>query len=745
MRKTLIVICSIFLLGAVWLCVAAPRGELLANIPFGVLTLDSRGDILRLGLASDDKYRLKIGLDQISPEAVEAALEYEDHYFFQHPGINPISFVRAAISCITGRRMGASTLTMQVVRLIYDLRTNSISGKLKQIWLALAIEIGHSKHEILEAYFNLAPYGGNIEGIEAASRIYFHKSASRLTALESRALAIVPQNPNARNPANGKAFDVARARLEANLTKTPLKIYAPAESPFLAPHLALELENSVRIGNIQTSIERDLQIMLERSLKSYIASVRHYGIHNASALLLRWTDMQVCGLVGSADFNSGAISGQIDGTNARRSPGSTLKPFIYALALEQGLIHPKSILPDSPCSYGGYDPENFDRNFRGPIPAHEALKTSRNLPAIHLAVQLRQPGLYGMLRNAEVKFQFGPEHYGLALALGGAEVTMRELASLYAMLPNQGLWQPLRFMKKDAVTAWRRIISPEAAWLTLDMLARPEAFVQSGGNLIPYYYKTGTSNGFHDAWTAGIIGDYVLIVWLGNFDNRANPNLVGATAALPLFEELARSLAILRQLTPPQKSPDLKLAAAEVCPATGDIFTGQCAYTEPVLLITGVSPTRETGVLRRILIDEASGLRSCAEAGRPAREVWHEFWPSDLRDIFAKAGIHKADPPEWLPQCRRDHAKAAPPRIALPKKNVVYQLRLGDNAFKLPLQAAADADAGRIYWYAGSVYIGSANPGETTYWRPDPGKYTITAIDEAGRSARQECEIVALP
>ena len=463
-----------------------PPPPLLDGVPFARLVTDADGGILRIGLAKDQTYRLRVRLDDIAPEAVQALIRYEDRHFWAHPGVNVPSLLRAAWGTYLGgeRRRGGSTITMQGARLRLGLTTWDIGGKLRQIWTALLLERHYSKQEILEAYFNLAPYGGNIEGIEAAARIYFDKPASRLTVMESHALAVIPQNPVQRHPLRGKDFAAVRARLERLLTEDadggpregplpPLRVRSPARLPFLAPHVCAELladsDASAPRGVMATGIEPDLQRLLEERLSGLTARGRAYGIRNAAAMLVRTSDMRVCALAGSAGFHDAAIDGQVDGSRARRSPGSTLKPFIYALALEQGLIHPMTLLIDSPRSFGGYDPENFDRGFRGPLPAHAALKASRNLPAIILAEQLAEPGLYGFLKKAGVQLPRPPEHYGLALVLGGAEVSMRELAALYAMLANQGLWQPVR-LRRDLPAA-----APDTALAAF--LAEGQAFL----------------------------------------------------------------------------------------------------------------------------------------------------------------------------------------------------------------------------------------------------------------------------
>lgn len=756
---------TLLLLGWFALGFVAPP-PLLEGVPFGRVVLDAEGGILRVGMAEDGIYRLRVRLDDIAPSAVEMLVRYEDRHFFSHPGVNALSILRAAWTTYLSRerRVGGSTITMQVARMRLGLDSSSIAGKLKQIGYALLLERHYDKQDILEAYLNLAPYGGNVEGIEAAARIYFGTSAARLNSMESCALTVVPQNPVRRDPVRGPDFDTARLRLHrllgeingAGADEAPrLRVRPLSRLPFKAPHLCTELlaepGAGVSQGRIVSTIEPDLQAMLEDCLSSFRERGRSFGLNNASALIVHAPTMRVCALAGSADFFDASIRGQVDGTRAKRSPGSTLKPFIYALALEQGLIHPMTLLIDSPRSFGGYDPENFDKGFRGPVHAHDALKASRNLPAIILAEQLAEPGLYDFLKLAQVSLPMPKEHYGLALVLGGAEVTMRELAALYAMLANQGLWHPLRFRHDQALGVPRRLLSPEAAYVALRMLEKEEDRIRTREGFLPLRCKTGTSNGFRDAWTAGLVGEYVLVVWAGNFDGSPHPCLVGGRTALPLFREAAQGLGALRPLIDPlpAQRPALELAEIPVCTSTGDVDVSRCADTTDTLFIPGVSPIRDSGVLRPILIDKATGLRACDHTDG-IEEVFWEFWPSDIRAIFAQAGISKPQPPDWLPVCkgREDSLSASgrPPRIILPKKDITYHRSIGGQNRPIPLSAAADPGVSRMHWFAGLSYLGSAAPGEPFLWEPEQaGEFEIIAVDDKGRSTRQVCRVQLAP
>ncbi len=749
---------SVICLGAWLILVLLPCPHPLDGRSFSRVINDRQGELLRLSLAPDQKYRIRIRLEDIPPEALNAILEYEDRHFWRHPGVNPLSLVRAALGMAGGgRRMGGSTITMQVARLVHGLKTGSLPDKIRQIWLALHLERHYSKAEILESYFNLAPYGGNVEGLGAAALIYFHKSAAQLNRDESIALMLVPQNPVARRPSirNSAFWEAVRRQWHAREEYAPLRIFGPADLPFAAPHLCAELLALPGAAAIHTTLDAATQRRVETVLGRYIRRHAACGLNNAAALLVHWPSMEVRALAGSADFYNADIDGQVDGTRARRSPGSTLKPFIYALALEQGLIHPQTLLADTPRSFAGYEPENFDRAFRGPIPAAAALRASRNVPALALAARLTEPDLYDFLRRGGVNFLSGKEHYGLSLVLGGAEVTMREMAVLYAMLANGGVWRPLQLTRETEQQGKSPVglplLSPEAAFVVLRMLeeSTPDSLVPShGGAVLPLRFKTGTSNGFRDAWAAGVFGPYVLVVWVGNFDNTSNPLLVGRLAAAPLFMEMARMLAAVEALrdTLAQPGSELNLEEMEVCTATGDLDTSLCADTTRIWFIPGISPVRPSGIFRRIHLDRETGLRACApEAGRTQEVVW-EFWPSDLAAMFEQAGRPKVPPPPYEESCREGPSQGSPPVIHQPGERLTFHASLARGGkTDLVLLAHADGDTDRLRWFVNSRHVGDSAPGAPLLYRTGPGLLHVLVVDGTGRTATRVIEVKAAP
>jgi len=755
-----------------------PKPHLLDETSFSPCYVDRNGKLLRLGLAEDDRYRVYVPLEKISPQLIEMTLRHEDRYFHEHAGFNPIALLRASWSDARGqgRRLGASTITMQLARLHYRLNTRTIAGKLEQIVAAIHIECHCSKHEILEAYLNLAPYGRNIEGVGAASLIYFGKEPAELSPVEAMTLAVIPQSPARRSPGTA-AHDLAlrKAReilltqwLEAHpedarlrsVLAMPLEMKLPRDLPFRAPHLVEEMMGAGTMPRAETRLTLDLglQDLLERQVTQYLAARETDGFKNACALLIDYRTMEVRAAVGSADFRRADIDGQVDGLRAQRSPGSALKPFIYALAMDEGLIHPNSLLKDAPESFDGYDPENFDHQFAGPIKAKDALIQSRNVPAVDLESRLDpQRNLYTLLRDAGIRRLQPESHYGLTIALGSAEVSPEEIGTLYAMLANRGVLRPLRRTLDEPADAGARMISPEASYLTLDMLkdaVRPDAVnvPRLLGETRPVAWKTGTSFSFRDAWSAGVFDNYVLVVWVGNFDGTANPEFVGRTAAAPL---LFRMIDALRACEPAPaetcftRTSDLNLREVDLCAVSGMIAGPNCPRTVKGWFIPGKSPIAACDVHRRVWVDNATGLRlsEAPENSATAHAEVCEFWPSDLEKLFQAAGLPRVSPPAMV--ARTGSAMVASvqdadkgPRIVSPKKGLIYHVRVGAAGDEvLNLEATAETSREHLRWFVDASYLGVSEPSSALLWKLQPGRHVIRAVDDAGRADSREITV----
>jgi penicillin-binding protein 1C len=754
-------------LGWWWL----PRPDLYGGTPYSTAWFDQKGRLLRLALAADDRYRLKIPLKSVSSVMQQTTLLYEDQNFYGHAGVDLAALLRAAWQTyvVGGRKVGGSTLTMQVARLRYR-HCHDIWGKLAQIARAIQIERHYSKQEILAAYFNLAPYGRNIEGIEAASLIYFNKLASELTLPEAMALSVVPQNPVRRNPtrASGfKALKQARDRLfqrwlaqhpqetiRHGQMALPLMVRSPEAMPFYAPHFVNDLKGGP--GRVITSLDLNLQKQVETTLTRFVARRREEGINNAAVLLVERHTMEVVALVGSANFYDRTIQGQVNGTSAKRSPGSALKPFVYALALDQGLIHPMTLLKDAPSRYGAYTPENFDQVFLGPVLAKDALILSRNVPAVNLTADLKGGGLYKLLQQAGVKRLREPEFYGLALVLGGAEVTMQELVQLYAMLANGGKLKPLRMMHQEVPPESEiQLLSAEAAFITLDMLRDnpPPNHADLPGSLKkPSWiaWKTGTSYSFRDAWAVGVSNRWVVAVWVGHFNGRGNPAFVGRTAAGPLLFDLLNQLKTHKKKSDrrPLPPPELNLKQVDMCLETGDLPGRYCPHTTPGWFIPGVSPIRVSTVHRAIPIDMATGKRACYFDPRNSRMEVFEFWPSDLARIFQRAGVVRRSPPAYLASCALEQqaSRGIAPRIITPSPTVHYTARYGQKQpDPIPFEAVTDADVETLYWFVDNRLVGVSRANDAFIWQAESGRHNVLVIDDHGRTDKVTLKVHAVP
>lgn len=713
------------------------------------------GQLLRLALAPDEQYRLWVPLAEIDPRLPQAVLLYEDRWFYWHAGVNPAALLRAAAATYTGgSRRGASTISMQLARRLYRIQSQSPAGKLRQVAAALWLEACYSKRELLEAYLNLAPYGGNIEGVGAASLIYFKKRAAQLSLPEILSLAVIPQNPRKRGGVQPADLQAARTRLAAvwrarhgdAVTAAPVLAGVKA-LPFLAPHLTDRLLREQHGGEIFSGLDLRAQQSLERIIAQFVDNHRGVGVANASAMLLDRDSGEVRALVGSNGYFDVAIAGQVNGTEAKRSPGSTLKPFIYGMALDQGLLHPATILKDTPTAFGPFSPENFDGRFIGPIAAQEALVRSRNVPAVALASKLANPNLYDFLKNAGVTRLASEQHYGLSLALGGGEVTMEELARMYLMLANRGLMLPLRHQKmaSGAHQDAPRLLSEEAAFVTLQMLRTNQRPDTGEVAMPPVAWKTGTSWGFRDAWTAGVFGRHVLVVWVGNFDGSGNPAFVGIQTAAPLFFRIVDSLRAQGLDKPePDGPPPKGVTRIEACTASGDLPNDLCTERSSTWFIPGKSPIRISQLHRAVVVDAVTGAPTCARGAGTRTEVF-EFWPTDMQRLFREAGMPRRQPPK-LPECADGaDTDGDGPAIVAPNKSTTYTVRLS-KPVPLALRANALGAHDTLFWFANGGLVGKGRPGEALAWTPTaPGRIQLRVVDQQGRFDSRDIDVEFVP
>ena len=800
--KKLRYIILILLLGfAYWHLQQSPAHNLLKGFPSGVAIYDRNKNLLRISLSEDQKYRLIKPYQDFPLALKQATISYEDKDFYHHHGVDLAALFRAAYQTyIKGdRKVGASTITMQLARLKWQINSSAPLGKLKQIFRAIQLEAQYSKQAILEAYLNLAPYGGNIEGAHAASLIYFGKPVSELNQLEAISLAVIPQNPNARMPehqANQRVIRKAAKRLYGNapalfedLSPDSLNLILSyktrKEVPFEAPHFTQYVLSSV-LGKQQsdaiTSLDLNKQKHLENVLKKRIAQTAEFGINNASAVLLNHRTMEVEAMLGSADFLNKHIEGQVNGTIAKRSPGSTLKPLLFALGFDAGLIHPHTLLKDLPARYLGFSPENADSLYIGPISASDALLSSRNVPAVELQKQLLQFPEFDFYNALDAYgIDLRPRgYYGLALSLGGMEISMLELLKIYASFANGGHIKEIKTLTQKATQqatqlstqqnneALARIFSKEASFMLLSTLAkhkRPGAYQSHSNrfvaklNSVPdIAWKTGTSWGFRDAWAVGISGDYILAVWVGNFDGKANPSFKGFEAAGPILFDMFDKLVQVDEIDSGWRIENAfrhlkgSVKTVSVCQKTGDLNEQGCPKQIDTLFIPGKSPIKNANVFRPINIDIETGLRACDEFSGRKKTQYFEVWPNDIRANFESAGINTRNIPDYHPTCKA-HAfentinLLSAPKITSPANGQTFVIRLQNSSetqSKIALKATVDGATKRLNWFVDGKFIGSVKPQETLFYTPTAGEKMISLSDDQGQVVSTKITVEAI-
>ncbi|MDE2085257.1 MAG: penicillin-binding protein 1C [Xanthomonadaceae bacterium] len=733
------------------------------------------GTPLRAFADADGAWRYPVMPDDVSPLYLQALLTYEDRWFYWHPGVNPIALARAFAQLVRHGHIvsGGSTLTMQVARII-DPQPRSVGGKLRQILRALQLEAHLSKREILTLYLNHAPFGGTIEGVEAASWAYLGKPASRLSHAEAALLAVLPQSPTRLRPdRNPKAARVARDKVLARMAAQHVwsaasvrdaRIESVAarelESPLHAALLAERLhEAQPQVRRITTTIDANLQRALEARVADYLGRLPERT--SAALLVVDNATLEARAYVGSGAFGDEARLGHVDMVRAWRSPGSTLKPFLYGLALDDGLIDSESLLVDAPQSFGTYRPGNFDMAFAGPVAAADALRQSLNVPAVDLLDRVGPARFMARLSNAglNIRLPRGVEP-NLSIILGGGGARLQDLAGAYTALNRGGIAGHVRFTPTDPEID-RRVLSDGAAWIVRAIL---EANPRPGYRLDTFdpgshprvAWKTGTSYGYRDAWAVGTTPRYTVAVWVGRPDGTPLPGQYGAVTALPLMFEAIDGLPIAALAATPQPPP-ASVKQAEICWPLGLAFDPKhpelCQQKRTAWILNGVIPPtlpeRDARIwsagLVQVRVDAGSGRRlspGCDTAA--AKTVDIARWPVLAYPWLAPDLRRRSSVPALQAGCASDGLDATQSiRIdGVADGAAIARAPNSDKPATLRLRALG-ADRERILWLVNGRLEGqtrAAQPFEHAF--TGSGEQTITALAASGAYAQLHVRVL---
>lgn len=708
-------------------------------------------------------WRYPVTVDDVSPYYLQALLTYEDRWFWHHPGVNPLAIIRAAWQDIIGGEIisGGSTLTMQVARLI-DPQPRTFAGKMHQVWRAFQLEWHLSKREILTIYLNRAPFGGTIEGIGAASWTWLGKPPSAMTRSEAALMAVLPQAPSRLRPdrwplrAQAARNKVLQRMIDYQVWSLPQveEIFAepvwlaPRQMPELAPLLARRLIALSPRQKVTSTIDASMQRQLEAMAQGWKNQLPPRT--SMAVMVVDHRNMKVRAYLGSIDLNDDSRFGHVDMISSIRSPGSVLKPFVYGLAIDDGLIHAESLLQDVPRRFGDYRPGNFDTGFHGPVSASEALSRSLNLPAVQLLDAYGPKRLTAALRNVGLRLRFpAAVEPNLSLVLGGTGARMDEIVAAYSAFARHGNAAQLRFLPEQQLEQ-RALMSPGAAWVIRRILAG-EAQPQPDGQLpavVPLAWKTGTSYGYRDAWAIGLNARYLIGVWVGRPDGTPVAGQYGNASAIPVMNQVSNLLMSspgFRGTVLPSDPRPQSVGVTSICWPGGQTLPAgdtncrqrrQSWIVDQTVPPTLLAPGQEslTGIQQPVWLN-AQGKRVAADCSG-ARAQIVTLWPLPLEP--------------WLPQGERRASRLPPVDAQCPPLSqgnaaplLLTGVRDGQILHRLPgqplLTVTASVQGGQgsqRWWFInGNPLESQRDMSSLALPFEKPGDYQVTVLDEDGQVA----------
>jgi len=719
-----------------------------------VVTAD-KGEIIHAFLSKDDKWRFKISTKEIHADLKTAFINKEDKYFYYHPGINLIAITRAAFNNILKNKKtsGASTITMQVVRLL-EPRERTYLNKFVEIFRALQLELTYSKEEILELYINFVPYGSNIEGVKAASLLYFQKSPEQLSLAQIVSLTIIPNRPVSLNPQrHPDVLMVERNKwlkrfadeelFESSRIQDAIKeqVYAQRKAlPKRAQHLSIRLHKKYPLlTDINTNIKLSTQERAQIILENYMARIKQLAIHNSALIIFNNETKKTEAYIGSQNFNDLPFDGQVDGVNSIRSPGSTLKPFIYGMAFDKGILTPKMVIEDIPTNFDGYVPTNFDEHFNGLVSVEKSLAYSLNIPAVKTIEQLTPVAVTKTLVKSGFKqIKRDEKHLGLSLSLGGCGVTLEELTHLYTIFAQKGLLYSYPILQQDSSSLSTPVLSESSSYMISEILTqitRPDLpnNMQSSFHVPHIAWKTGTSYGRKDAWCVGYNQKYTIGVWVGNFDATGIHELTGADIATPLLFELFNTLDYNSQQHWFFKPRELELRT--VCTYSGLPMGEFCTESMIDQYLPKISTNQKCEHLKEYVVSANlaySYCTSCTPDGGYITRTYPNL-SAALADFYDSQHIPYEKPPIHNPMCVRI-MEDNNPKIVMPIHNKEYLIERAVPT-EIQLKCITPSDVLKVYWYINGKFYKEASPKEEVFFLPKEGISKISCSDDRGRNS----------
>lgn len=755
-----------------WYANSLPKN--LFHAPYSSVIFANDGELLGAHIAKDQQWRFPL-IEDIPEKFSKSLIQFEDKRFYQHVGIDPFALARATWLNLKHRRVksGGSTLTMQVIRLAKNNPPRTFFEKTKEIILATRLEMRFSKHDILRLYASHAPFGGNVVGLEAAAWRYFGRSPAQLSWAESAMLAVLPNSPGLIHPGRGQKVLINKrnrllkrlrdkniiTNLDYSLAISEPLPHKPKDLPRLAPHLLDTLNKQTHQQRLSTTLNFAHQKAANTVIARYAEQLALAGIHNQAALIINNKTFEVMAYVGNASGKQTGEHGHaIDLIQRPRSSGSTLKPFLFAYMIEDGEILPETLVADVPVRYAGFRPQNYDRGYRGVVRAKSALASSLNIPAANMLSHYGVARFLHKLQNMGMStLHRRPENYGLPLILGGAEGTLWDLTNLYAnlaFLANQKSNQTIKHWQQARVTHRARALkqnkavdlSIASAWMTLNTLlevSRPgtEGFWKKFTSTQKIAWKTGTSFGQRDAWAIGTTPEYTIGVWTGNANGQGVAGLTGVNIAAPILFSL---FDILPHDNGWFKKPTWQMKKIAICKNDGYLATNGCetvTYDIPASsFFDRISPYH-----RLIHLDKQTQLRvhNGCESIRNMSSVSWFLLPPDQAHYYQQHAPNYRPLPPFRADCQTRSflsTEQSPIQIQYPGKytQIYIPIDIDGKVGKTVLRANHSAPEKTIYWHLNASYLGSTQTfHEMALWI-QPGKHTLTLIDEDGyRDSRQ--------